>query len=89
MGNISVSIDDKTIKEVERIAHERETTLTAMLREYMHHVTGAASAASNLPQVTRAASATRHQQAEELRKSFTDLSTDIGGVDWDRDDLYR
>ena len=38
MPNITLSIDEDTIKKVRRIAVERDTTLTAMVREFLRSV---------------------------------------------------
>ena len=38
MPNITLSVDEKTIKKVRKIAIEKNTTLTAMVRDYLHNV---------------------------------------------------
>lgn len=38
MGNITLSVDDQVVKQVRRIALEKDTTLTAMVREYLESV---------------------------------------------------
>ena len=76
MGNITLSLDDSTVRRVRRIALERETTLTAMVREY-------------LEQVAASDQALRDQQAKDIRESFVQLSRPLGGKDWKREDLYE
>ncbi|MEM0966839.1 MAG: DUF6364 family protein [Verrucomicrobiota bacterium] len=76
MGNITLSLDDATVKRVRKIALERETSLTAMVRDY-------------LTQVASSEEASRQQQARDLRESFARLSKPMGGADWSRDDLYE
>jgi hypothetical protein len=76
MANITLSLDARTIKRVRRIALERDTTLTAMIREY-------------LEQVAKGEDATREQQARDIDKLFETMSYPMGGKDWKRDDLYE
>ena len=76
MGNITLSLDDSTVRRVRRIALERETTLTAMVRDY-------------LEQVAASDQALRDQQAKDIRESFVHLSRPLGGKDWKREDLYE
>jgi hypothetical protein len=76
MGNITLSLDERTVKRVRRIALERDTTLTAMIREY-------------LEQVAKGEDAMREQQARDLDKLFETMSCPMGGKDWKRDDLYE
>lgn len=75
MGNITLSLDDAIVKRVRRLALERETTLTAMVRDY-------------LEQVASSDQALREQQARDMRASFAALSKSLGGKDWKREDLY-
>jgi len=75
MANITLSVDDKIIKTVRKIALERNTTLTAMVREYLTRV-----AAQDEQE--------REARLAALRKSFADLSRDMGARTWRRDDLY-
>jgi hypothetical protein len=35
--NITLSLDEKTVKEVRKIAIERDTTLTGLVREYLEN----------------------------------------------------
>jgi len=75
MGNITLSLDDATVKQVRRVALERDTTLTAMVRDY-------------LEQVAASAEALREQQAKDIRQTFAKFSKPLGKKDWKRDDLY-
>lgn len=76
MGNITLSLDDSTVKRVRRIALERDTTLTSMVREY-------------LEQVAASDQALREQQAKDIRESFAKFSQPLKGKNWKRDDLYE
>ncbi len=76
MGNLTLSLDDRIVKRVRRIALERDTTLTAMVRDY-------------LEQVAQSEDALKKQQAKDMAKAFATLSQPLGGKDWKRDDLYE
>lgn len=73
MGNITLSLDDATVKRVRRIALERDTTLTAMVRDYLEQV---ASSDESL----------RELQAKDICQSFARFSKPMGKKDWKRDD---
>lgn len=75
MSNITLSVEDEIIKKVRKIAIEKNTTLTAMVREYLEQV---ASRDESRKQKTLAG----------LRQSFARLSRDMGERSWRRDDLY-
>jgi len=75
MSNITLSVDDGIIKKVRKIAIEKNTTLTAMVRDY-------------LKQVATRDEAEKQQTLAALRQSFTRLSRDMGKRSWRREDLY-
>jgi hypothetical protein len=76
MPNITLSVDEETIKKVRKIAIERDTTLTAMVREFLRSVADR--------------DATDRQRAiARLRKSFSQLGRDMGERGWTRDQLYE
>lgn len=75
MANITLSIDDDLVRKVRKIALDRDTTLTAMVREYLESVAQAAS-------VERLAAAAR------LRESWERHSSNHGPRTWTRDELY-
>jgi Family of unknown function (DUF6364) len=76
--NITLSIDDKLIKEVRKIALEKDTTLTGLVREYLEKL-----AAEN------AASGRKRREHEALRRSFAEFPLRIGTRTWKREDLYE
>lgn len=76
MKNITLSIDPETVKKVRKIALERDTSLAAMVREY-------------LEQVAATEEASREQAVADLRNSFANLSRPLGERDWTRDDLHE
>ena len=73
--NITLSIDEETVKKVRRIAMNKDTTLTAMVRDY-------------LTSVANSDAADRKEQVAKLMRSTERLSRDMGPRTWTRDDLY-
>ena len=73
--NITLSIDEETVKKVRRIAMNKDTTLTAMVRDY-------------LTSVANSDAADRKEQVARLMRSTERLSRDMGPRTWTRDDLY-
>lgn len=73
--NITLSIDEAIVKKVRKIAIDRDTTLNAMVREY-------------LTSVADSDAAVRKEQADALMASTERLARDMGPRRWARDDLY-
>ena len=73
--NITLSIDEETVKKVRRIAMNKDTTLTALVRDY-------------LTSVANSDAAERKEQVARLMRSSERLSRDMGPRTWTRDDLY-
>lgn len=63
------------MKKVRKIAIDKDTTLTAMVRDYLTRVADADVAA-------------RRDTVSKLRGSFRRLSRDMGARDWNREDLH-
>lgn len=76
MPNVTLSVDEEVIKKVRKIAVEKNTTLTAMIREYLNSV-----AAQD--------ALVRDARVKELQQSFSELSRDMGGRQWKREELYE
>ena len=76
MRNITLSVEDEIIKKVRKIAIDRNTTLTQMVRDFLSSV-----AERN---VTR-----KKRSLEALEASFRKFSRDMGKRDWRREDLYE
>lgn len=76
--NITLSLDDKLVKEVRKIAVERDTTLTGLVRAYLEKV--AADHGSDR----------KRRDLERLNETFERLQTnlDYGKRTWRREDLY-
>jgi hypothetical protein len=76
MPNITLSVDDEIIKKVRKIAIDKNTTLTAMVREFLTSV------------ATRDAQE-KDEAVKRLRKSFIKLSSDMGQRKWSREGLHE
>jgi hypothetical protein len=76
MPNITLSVDEGVIRKVRKIAVDRHTTLTAMVREYLESVAARDEAV-------------RARAVEELETSFALLSRDMGVRRWTREELHE
>ena len=74
--NITLSIDETIVKKVRKIAVDRDTTLNAMVREY-------------LTSVAESDAAIHKEQADRLMASTERLARDMGPRSWTRDDLHE
>ena len=75
MSNITLKVDDDVIRKVRKIAVDRNTTLTAIVREYL----------DNLAERDTNA---RERTAVKLETSFVKVERDMGKRTWTRDTLY-
>lgn len=76
MPNITLSVNNNIIKKVRKIAIDRDTTLTAMVREFLISVANSDMQA-------------RERSAQELSETFELYSLDMGPRTWLRDDLHE
>lgn len=76
MPNITLSVNEQVIKKVRRIAMDRNTTLTAMVRQFLEDV----ASRTDLE---------RQLALSELRESFRDYSRPMGVKTWTREDLHE
>jgi hypothetical protein len=75
MANITLAIDAETVKKVRKLALERDTTLSAMVREFLERVAQEQSV--------------RHEQAvASLRQRIASHRIRSGGVRWTRTELH-
>ena len=77
--NITLTLDDKLVKELRKIAVDRDTTLTGMVRAHLEQV---ASEHANSDQ--------KRREMEALEDSFKRYSANLGygARTWKREDLY-
>ena len=73
--NITLSIDEEIMKKVRKIAIDKDTTLTTMVRDYLTWVANT--------DIT-----TRREHVVKLRDSFRRVSRDMGRRNWTREDLH-
>ena len=76
--NITLSLDDKLVKELRKVAIDRDTTLTGLVREYLERL-----AAEN------ATSGRKRREIEALERSFKQFQFRVGKRTWKREDLYE
>lgn len=72
--NVTIALDEATLREARRIAAERSTSLNALIREFLEGLTLRES---------RARSARR--RIAQLR---TEAGAEVGERSWTRDDLH-
>lgn len=77
--NITLSLDEKLVKEVRKIAIDRDTTVTGLIRDYFEKL-----AAED------ALSGRKRREIEALERSFKQFhrKLDYGKRTWKREDLY-
>lgn len=75
--NITLSLDEKLVKELRKIAIDRDTTLTGMVRDYLEEV-----AAEN------STTGKKRRQREALEHTFERQQFHAGERNWTRADLH-
>ena len=75
--NITLSLEDKLVKELRKIAVDRDTTLTGLVRDYLEKLAAES-----------AASGRKRRELEALERSFKQVQFKIGKRTWRREDLY-
>lgn len=80
MGNMNVtlSLDTDLVKKVRKIAVDRDTTLTRMIRQYLETVVAEESGSGR-----------KRREREALERSFARFQFKVGKHDWKRQDLYE
>ena len=76
MPNITMTLDENLVQKVRKVAAERHTTLTALVRQHLQSV-AAREESSKRRAVIR------------LRTSFARLGRDMGPRTWKREDLHE
>ena len=75
MKNVTIALDEVTIREARRIALERSTSLNAMIREFLEELTVRES---------RSGAA-----RERIVKLSRESRAEVGERNWKRDDLHE
>ena len=78
MKNITLSLDEKLVKEVRKIAVERDTTLTGLVREYLEKLAAESTMTGR-----------KRRELEALERSFEELHLKMGKKTWKRADLHE
>ena len=76
MSNITLSIDDQIVKKVRKLALERNTSLTALIRE-------------NLQQLAAREDLRTQEIIDQMKSLYGESTTTIGEKTWTREDLYE
>jgi hypothetical protein len=76
--NITLSLEDDLVKEARKIAVERDTTLTGLVRSYLKDLAA-----------EHARSGRKRRELEALRESFEQYQFNIGKRTWKREDLHE
>jgi hypothetical protein len=76
--NITLSVDEALVKQVRKIAIERDTTLTGLVRSYLQQLAA-----------EHAKSGRKRRELEALERSFEQLEIGMGKRTWKREDLYE
>lgn len=75
MKNVTLSVDEATLREARRIATERSTSLNAMIREYLEQLTARESRAV--------------QARQSILDLCQESTAEVGPATWKRDDLHE
>jgi hypothetical protein len=76
--NITLSLDDNLVKEVRKIAVERDTTLTGLVRAHLQELAA-----------EHAQSGRKRRELQALEESFKQFQFKMGKRTWKREDLYE
>jgi hypothetical protein len=76
MTNITLSLDEEMVRKVRKIALEKDTTLTALVRDF-------------LTSVAKRDEQKKKTVIRKLKTSFKTLSRDMGAREWTRESLYE
>ncbi|MBN2533639.1 MAG: hypothetical protein JXB88_12140 [Spirochaetales bacterium] len=76
MSNITLSVDDEIIKKVKKIAIDKNTTLTAMVREYLKSI-------AERDQIEK------EQAVKKLDTYFQKYSRNMNIKEWNRESLHE
>ncbi len=75
MPNITMTIDEKTLKKARKVAVEKNTTLTALIRNY-------------LETISETEEQQKHETIKKLKRIFKSSGV-VVKKSWNRDDLYE
>lgn len=76
--NITLSLPDDLVKRVRKIAVDRDTTLTGLVREYLAELARLEAAAGR-----------KRRERDALERGFQQFQFRVGKKTWKREDLYE
>jgi hypothetical protein len=76
MTNITMSVDETLLQQARKVALERGTSLSGMVREF-------------LTEITQRDEEKKQIAVRELKKIFKQNSIDLSTKNWSREDLYE
>ena len=76
--NITLSLPEDLVKRVRKIAVDRDTTLTGLVREYLNQVASQEAAVGQ-----------KRREREALERSFEEFQFRVGKKTWKREDLHE
>jgi hypothetical protein len=76
--NITLSLEDDLVREVRKIAVERDTTLTGLVRSHLQELAA-----------EHAKSGRKRREIQALEESFKQFSFRLGKITWKREDLHE
>ncbi len=76
MSNITMTLDDKIIKKVKKIAIEQNTTLTGLVRDY-------------LTRIAKREDQRVEEVISQLSEIMNSSNMEVGEITWTRDDLHE
>ena len=76
--NVTLSLDDKLVKQIRKIAVDLDTSLTRMIRAYLERVVE-----------EHAASGKQRRQREDLERTFKEYQFRSGSRRWTREELHE
>jgi len=75
--NVTLSLDHELVKKVRKLAVERDTTLTGLIREHLEKLAS-----------EDAAMGRKRRERQALERSFEQFHFKLGKRTWKRADLY-
>ena len=72
--NITLSVEESVLKEVRRIAVEKDTTVNGLVRRYLHELAGEKRK--------------REKARRNLLRLLPKMRAKVGRIDWTREELH-
>lgn len=76
MKNITMSIDENLLKKAKKAAIDKNSTLTAMIRKYLEHL-------------SETEENKKQQVISELKSIYNNTKIEIGKINWKREDIHE